>query len=400
MMPPSAGDAESERLRIELARAMNARRDSEQRIQLLKEQMTLHNARAQQDQHRAAAAQAADHYLASLLGPGSASGPPHSPSRARMPVEPPRDPSELREVERALLKEALARRLIPPGAPLDSLYHRGQPPPPVAASHSTDSIPSSRSSSAPLKKRQRFGFDRPEEDGDAKMSSDEKSEGSACGVSRPRSSSYDVAGVARAAAAENRPTSASADEIGFYKDLYANLLGPRGQHPPRPAREEALLDGLARPFGGGARPNEMERALLEGLARRGGGHPHSPRVAPRYPPPPGHHQTPHYPPPSPGGMRGPEYAALLARLAAGRARDSAASYPARDEGASPSRQDLIEMAHAASGRSQFGLSYDDIVDVWKQMNRDERGGGGSAAGEGEGRASDEREEGPRNDEKA
>ena len=50
-----APDAESDRVRFELAQAMNARRDSEQRIQLPREQMKRHC--VQQD-HRVAAARA------------------------------------------------------------------------------------------------------------------------------------------------------------------------------------------------------------------------------------------------------------------------------------------------------------------------------------------------------
>ncbi len=90
-----APDAESDRLRFELAQAMNARRDSEQRIQLLREQMTRRS--VQQDQHWAATARAShslpstlrslpryDPYLASLIA--AAGGSPPLLSRSCPPV--------------------------------------------------------------------------------------------------------------------------------------------------------------------------------------------------------------------------------------------------------------------------------------------------------------------------
>ena len=44
---------------------------------------------------------------------------------------------------------------------------------------------------------------------------------------------------------------------------------------------------------------------------------------------------------------------------------------ARGSSTSPRQKpSLIEMVHAASRKSQFGLSYNDIMDVWKEMNKE------------------------------
>mmetsp|Transcript_32267 Transcript_32267/g.67666 ORF Transcript_32267/g.67666 Transcript_32267/m.67666 type:complete len:778 (-) Transcript_32267:219-2552(-) len=432
---------ESERLRVELARAMNAKRDSEQRINMLKELMTQHSARTPQEHHRAAEAShmaqhhhaswiistslsrglptGHDQYLASLLAAAGGSSSlssrpqPHSSlmndstnSSANAAY-----PTNLSEVEKALLKEALARRLVPSGAPLEALYPgahaalHGHPPlaPPSLA----------RTSSAPLKKRQRFSFEKSEDDEDVRKlkimsrksgeeNGEEQDETDRASSERPRrrSNSFSAplsSGTRIAAAADNRPASARSDEIGFYKDLYAQLLGPRHtpRHAPAPSnvtstRDLALLDSVSHSMGG-SRSITVEEALLENLVARGVGssrHPPPPHLPPSHYTSPPAHLSGHYPPPPPGA-----YVALLSQLGARHHHPAAArphhhgahhsyptsaSPPAHTGSPSNSNQilSLLEMAQAASGRSQFGLSHNDIMDVWNEMNRDKGGDGG------------------------
>jgi hypothetical protein len=40
------------------------------------------------------------------------------------------------------------------------------------------------------------------------------------------------------------------------------------------------------------------------------------------------------------------------------------------------------MVRASSKKSQFGLSYNDIMDVWKEMNKGNEEGGESGGGDG------------------
>mmetsp|Transcript_32265 Transcript_32265/g.67658 ORF Transcript_32265/g.67658 Transcript_32265/m.67658 type:complete len:700 (-) Transcript_32265:1-2100(-) len=339
---------ESERLRVELARAMNAKRDSEQRINMLKELMTQHSARTPQEHHRAAEAShmaqhhhaswiistslsrglptGHDQYLASLLAAAGGSSSlssrpqPHSSlmndstnSSANAAY-----PTNLSEVEKALLKEALARRLVPSGAPLEALYPgahaalHGHPPlaPPSLA----------RTSSAPLKKRQRFSFEKSEDNEGvqklksiAKKSNNERVEETDQASSerpKPRSNSFGTspcidARIGAAAAAESRSASARSDEIGFYKDLYAQLLGPRHtpRHAPAPsprvttARDLALLDSIGHSLGG-SRLSSVEQTMLENLAARGGSsshHPYPTQLPQSHYPPTRAHLAEHYP---------------------------------------------------------------------------------------------------------
>jgi len=467
-------DSEAERLQIELARAMNSRRESERRIQLLKEQMTRHHAaRAQQDQLHHRATQAAtispsvlrslpagyDQHLASLMAgspplasrshpaAAAAMSHPHSaPAHSRMNSPESQSaakahPNSLQEMEKELLKEALARRLIPPGVPLEALYPypgahaalRGHPlaahPHPVTSmAHPPQDH---NDGGAPFKKRQRFTFDKSDGDDDtrkqAKESREEEGkegrETDERAASEETKSSAAVAssGAARAAAAaaENR-SAAHSDEIGFYKDLYAKLMPPRHHHAPNPSpRDLAFFDNLTHSthsaLGLGRSSNveqAAQQALMENFTRGTRPNPYPP---PHYPPPP-HLAAAHYPP-HPGashGMHGHSYAALLSQMAAGRQHPAAhpahatpppiataASHPlpvssnaARATSASPPKQksSLLEIVHAASRQSQFGLSYNDIMDVWKEMNRDNSGHGtGHGRGTGGEGGNDEEE---------
>jgi len=338
---------ESERLQVELAHAMNAKRDSEQRINMLKEQMTQHSARTQQEHHRAAAASHAaqhhhasqmfspslsrglptghDQYLASLLAAAGRS-PPFS-SKPHLHSSPMDElmynstnaahPASLNEVEKTLLKEVLARRLVPSGAPLEALYPGAHAA--LRGHHPLTPPSSAHTSLAPLKKHQRFSFEKLEDDEGvqklksiAKNPSEEQVEETDRASNegpRPRSTSFGTSSCSdgRIGAADSRSASARCDEIGFYKDLYAQLLGPR--HTPRhaaapspqvtTAQDLALLDSIGHSLGG-SRLSSVEQALIENLVARGGSSNHNPYPTQlpqsHYPPTPAH-LAGHYPPP-------------------------------------------------------------------------------------------------------
>lgn len=251
----------------------------------------------------------------------------------------------------------------------------------------------------PLKKRARYS------EGDAKTANDTKEE----------------------ASDERRPSSEEpAPSNQPYHDPYARLAASRhaaaagrdSQDPQdrlnallahRAAREEAARDPVAAAIAardlafmdsllaGRSGSGDRERALLDSLAatRGRGGHPSSgyppelAAMASRYPS--GATFAAH------GGL--PSYASLLAQLGnrhhhpasaaaahrpltatppsitASSSREAAAAIDltrgASD--ASPnapkSQPKLLEMVHAATRKSQFNLSYNDIMDVWKEMNR-------------------------------
>mmetsp|Transcript_22123 Transcript_22123/g.48076 ORF Transcript_22123/g.48076 Transcript_22123/m.48076 type:complete len:363 (-) Transcript_22123:228-1316(-) len=321
---------ESERLRVELARAMNAKRDSEQRINMLKEQMTQHSTSGQQEYHRAVEASHTTHhhhashiispafprglptghnqYLASLLATAGGSPPlslkPHlhsSPMDESMKNSANAvHPASLKEVENVLLKE------------VEAVYAeahtalRGHPP--LRAGVTPPS--SAQTSLGHLKKRQRFSFEKSEDDEDiqkfksmTKESSDQKveehEETDRALSEWPRSTSFGTsscsdARIWAAVAAESRSASACSDDIGFYKDLYAQILGPHNtsRHAPTPSRQVttvrdmALLDSIIYSRGG-SRLSSAEQTLLENLALRGGSSPtHQPQS--HYPPTPAH----------------------------------------------------------------------------------------------------------------
>lgn len=404
--PAHSGDNESERLKIELAHAMNARLESEHRIQLLKQQMTVHHARTRMGEHAravqvqahsqaqaaahsraAAAAQAArgppsqqrsalntslpagyERYLSMLAGgsppPHShllrAPGPPASTKTRQSPEQKPQAP-DLAKLEKELLEETLIRRLVPRGGA--AAVHAATGTAPVDAHGVAYEEAMNR-----LAKRARYS-----EDGEAAAKK------SAEGQEARRAPSADAA-AARAPSADPR-----SDDISFYKDLYSKLMAPR--HPPPSPRESAhaatrdlaYFDSLAvRSLHHGVPPSGADQAFLGSLAR-GGGHP------PLHLMPPQHRPSPRMkpcPPPStdrhPGGQI--SYSAILAQIAA--SRGVPAGGAGRASGVPPLPQLLpppasdspsARAAAAANLQSQFGLSYNDIMDVWKEMNEKKAG---------------------------
>lgn len=446
-----AGDNESERLKMELAHAMNARLESEHRIQLLKQQMTVHHARTRRDEHARAAhaaahsqaqaqaqaaahaqAQAAahsraaaargppsprsalnatlpagyEHYLSMLAGGSPAPHPaahrnlhrraPAAPN-SQSPEQKPQAP-DLANLEKELLKEALIRRLVPPGAAAT-----GTAPHPIDARASAYEEAMSR-----LAKRARYS-----EDGEAaaKKSAEEQD--------ARRASSADHA--ARAPSADPMRS----DELGFYQDLYSKLVAPR--HPPQSPRESAPAGYLSRDPVAAARdfaardpaaahaaardlayfdslaaarnlshhgmpPSEqaaVQHAFLDSMARGGGGgHPPQhlpPGLQPQHNRPPSARMSPYPPPGHPSDLRHGgqgSYSNILAQIAAGRGAPAGAA--ARAPSAAPplptpppppaNDSPSARAAVAANLESQFGLSYNDIMDVWKEMNEKKKAG--------------------------
>lgn len=313
-----------------------------------------------------------EHYLASLLA--ASGGSPPLPSRP-LPCLPPEreDPGgRLREMEDALLQEVLTRRLGPPGAPVEAPYpgahaalRGGHPVPPPRGAH-------------------------PEAE-TAARSNEERDEGREADPWAPGE------GAARGPA-DDRPAAARPDEIGFYNDLYPELLAHR--HPPAAAagardaaRDLAFLDGLAPgaalPPPGLAGVVPERAALLGGLAQ--GGRPPPPRY------------------PGAAGPGGHSYSELLSELAARRGshHPAVAPHPRHHHGTHPimgvtppptstasqsaSKQDdiagMLEMMRTTSPKSsQFGLSHDDIVGTLNEMGRNnnarrgEEGGGEEGGG--------------------
>lgn len=375
------GGNESDRLKLELAQAMNARRESEQRIQLLKEQMNIQNAKQQAEgpDRSSLPPGSYEHYL-SMAKASYQGGSPSLPS-SRYPAAPApgptasdtRSPGDMASIEKDLLREALIRRLVPPSAVADAMAARDRdsnPPsdallssylnrgisPPSRMSHHEAAI---AAEAAQLAKRRRYS----EEDIEELLKK-------------------------RVATSSARPPS-NAGDIDFYNDLYSKMAGSRlpppppsqrnDHHPssaPATTRELVYLDSLAARAPSGAAAAASSRLgasadalLMEKLARGSGG---------------AHHMHP--PAPSRDDH---SYSAYLSRM-------SAAGHPMPAPGSSPShaaagapppagsnngaKQELMEMVKAASKKSQFGLSYNDIMDVWKEMNKDNEGEGKKEGG--------------------
>mmetsp|Transcript_13808 Transcript_13808/g.29401 ORF Transcript_13808/g.29401 Transcript_13808/m.29401 type:complete len:749 (-) Transcript_13808:256-2502(-) len=383
MSYPPPPDAEAERLQFELARAMDSRRESERRIQYLKEQMTRHHVeRAHQGRaaaatavaHQAVAAAAAgagvspdvlrnlppgyDRYLASVMtGPGgSGSSPPltsrKSPGAPPSPRHHPPPPGApgLHDLENELIKEALLRRILHPTqgpAPPSALGRLPLPPP----SMGHPPLNRNRSGDVPLKKRQRFHVDEQENSGSrpgtaeekrADESKEEAKDGRLPGNERPPSQDPE------------RP--AHPNDIGYYRDLYAELVAPRGGHPA--AREMAYLDRVLGAHGGLNSSRSLdpatERILLERLAASrgiGGGR----LPMPAYPPA----ASAPYPPQESSSS----YAAFLSQLSAGAGAGGRHAGMRRDGPPSP--------RHGATSPPQQSLSYNEMLDHWKNLNNRE-----------------------------
>eukprot|EP00580_Thalassiosira_gravida_P020783 CAMPEP_0201681460 /NCGR_PEP_ID=MMETSP0494-20130426/51121_1 /ASSEMBLY_ACC=CAM_ASM_000839 /TAXON_ID=420259 /ORGANISM="Thalassiosira gravida, Strain GMp14c1" /LENGTH=675 /DNA_ID=CAMNT_0048165207 /DNA_START=118 /DNA_END=2145 /DNA_ORIENTATION=+ len=349
-MMKHVSENESERLRVEMARAMNAKRDSEQRINMLKEQMTQHSTGTQQEHHRAVEAShmayhhhashivspafprglptGHDQYLASLLATAGGSLPLSSkPQLHSSPMDESMKnsanavhPASLKEVDNALSKEVEALY-----ADAHATLRRH---PPLLAGATPSS--SAQTTLGHLKKRQRFSFEKSENYEDVqkfksitKESSEEKveeheetnrSSGEGTRSTSFGTSSCSDARIGAAADTESRSASACSDEIGFYKDLYAQILGPHHtpHHAPTPSlqvtttRDLALLDRIIHSRGG-SRLSSVEQTLLENLAARGGSssrHSYPMHLPQLHYPPTAAHLAGHHPPPG-------AYASLL-----------------------------------------------------------------------------------------
>lgn len=337
----------------------------------------------------------------------------------------------MEKFEKELLREALLRRLAgPPGASvapspptpsmLDShiasylgISPRGGPRmglPPFdyrGAPHDQQSDAAAAAAAADaygarLTKRRKYS----NEDG-PKKSSPESKEGEKGeeeeAKRRARSASEDLHSAMASSSREATPRASSAD---FYKEIYSSLgvpppslhqAPPPGRDPRDPiaaqaARDLAYLDSLTQglPRHHGAPPSSRD-AFLDSLARGGGHH----AAHHHLPPPPAHLSAAHYPPSSSAGLHGhPAYSSLLSQLAAGHTAASAAATPpppvshAARAPSPGSAQSLLDMMHAASRKSQIGLSYHDIMDVWKEMNQGNNAPSGDR-GAGEGKKEEE-----------
>lgn len=252
------------------------------------------------------------------------------------------------------------------------------------------------------------------------------------------------------AASSARAPSAGSEEMGYYKEMYTKMMVSRqGQHPQAPrdsasaaaaamgrdpaaaardlaardpysaaARDLAYFDSLTANLPhqrhGGMPPysstdqGPSQHAFMDSRARGGLPHPPSHHLPP--PPVPSSHNMPPYPQ-HPQGYGHPadnhSYSNILAQLAASRGAPGAASRGApgvaqHDPTPPPpppaaSESPAAMAAVAANLKSQFGLSYNDIMDVWTEMNekkkngelgnnsrdRDDAGGGGNQEGKRE-----------------
>lgn len=307
-------DYETERLRLELARAINSRQESERRIQSLSSQMQAHRRALIASQNTLT-----PEYLA-MLARGSGS-PSHGPRAL---------PSGLNaaSVEQALLREAQLRGLV-----LEP--DRSGPPPATSASTGTSR------GEVRLNKRARY-------EQMMARSNEEKNDDD-----KPL-----VGG--------NRTNPQSGIGTAFYRDLYAKLAASTHPSPPTVVSQaSSSLDSLTALLARDpalasliTRDPSASPFLIEHLSRGRGGN--NATASYQYLP----QEYPSHAAASAGLFSGQSYESLLSQLEAQRALSTSAASPPTNN-PNPS---LLEMLNQASRRSD-GLSYHDIMEVWHQRNK-------------------------------
>ena len=345
----SGENVESDRLQLELASAMSARVESERRIELLRAQMMNHNARqgggpgdSQTPSYPPAPAASHQARPSSRSSYPPAGGYEQYLSQLKMespsplPARGPAPPAGL-DFEKELLKEALMRRMpgvggAPGGAPSQDSF----------LTNYLNQQHGGGSEAERAEKRRRYSEEAVARSGSREPSGTDYNDLYSKLAARSALGSRDPLMAAATTRDPSKAAAEAARDMAYLDSLAHHHRGPAPapanssygqyppQYPPAPRDYQALLSQLGPP-----RPSPAAAA----------------------------------PAPNPKAPTPPPAAAASA---------NPAKAPTSPSGKDQAKQELLEMVRGASKKSQFGLSYNDIMDVWKEMKKDgdEEGDGG------------------------